>query len=89
MVVIAAYLAVQGEDVPTTRGVLLEDLLIHEDRSWQRSARGLLDDGVLRRPVVAFATLAGADDEPGAAAALRFIPDLRDASTKRLGALAR
>jgi hypothetical protein len=44
---------------------------------------------VLRRPVVAFATLAGADDEPGAAAALRFIPDLRDASTKRLGALAR
>ncbi len=66
LVLIAAYLAVHSDahDLPATRGDLLEDLVVHEDRYWAATADGLGTDETLRRRVVALATLAGADTEP-------------------------
>ena len=57
MVVIAAYLAVHGDAVPATRRALLDELVGHEDAYWQRTVDPKRTSGVLRRRVVALATL--------------------------------
>jgi tetratricopeptide (TPR) repeat protein len=98
-VVIAAYLAVhrhtsageQTDQTPTTAGELFDELLAHERRYWKATAAAeRLDcDDVLRQRVVALATLAGADDEAHAVELLRLVPDLKTASSERLGRLAR
>ena len=91
LVVIAAYLAVHdGSDhVPDQRAELLNDLLLHEDHYWRASAGTLANDLILRRRVVALATLAGAANEDEASRLLRLIPDLDDASSERRRVLAR
>ena len=87
MVVIAAYLAVHGDAVPGTRGELLEELVGHEDAYWQRSAQHT-STPLLRRRVVALATLTAPTDEPRATQLLRLVPELRDANAERLLGLA-
>jgi len=91
LVVVAAYLAVHdhGTGLPATRGELLEALAVHEDGYWAASASGLGTDDVLRRRVVALATLTGADSEDEAVGLLRLVPDLPDTSREGLGRLAR
>jgi tetratricopeptide (TPR) repeat protein len=90
LVVVAAYLALHtGPDIPTTRTELLEGLLDHEDRYWAATAAPEDTDDVLRRRVVALATLAGAASEAEAVQLLRLVPDLADATRERLGRLAR
>ncbi len=88
LVTAAAYLAVHGggERVGSRRD-LLEELLNHEDRHWKATGLGPPpDDPVLRRRVVALATLAGATSEANAAQRLRLVPDLADENdrTRRL-----
>lgn len=56
----------------------------HEDRYWNATAVGLSTSAVLRKRVVALATLAGAEEEAEAADLLCFVPDLADASAERL-----
>ena len=58
LVSVAAYLAVHDPDgkVPTSRDDLLAELVAHEDRHWQATARARnveLGDGDLRRRIVA------------------------------------
>ncbi|HEV1998456.1 MAG TPA: hypothetical protein VGR61_10050, partial [Candidatus Dormibacteraeota bacterium] len=95
MVVIAAFLAVHDDRVPTTAAELLEQLIDpHEDHYWTSTAAGqdppLQIDKVLRRRVVALATLASADTEVEAARLLGLIDELSsDASTERRYQLAR
>jgi tetratricopeptide (TPR) repeat protein len=88
LVVVAAYLALHNpEQIPTSRRGLLDELLVHEDRYWRHT--GGPDDAVLRRRVVALATLAGAADETDAAHLLSLVPDLADSSGERRRVLAR
>jgi len=90
LVVVKAYLAVHGSAGGTrSRSDLLEELLRHEDRYWEATGPGAPEDRVLRRRVVALATLAGASSEADAADRLRLVPDLADASHERRRALAR
>jgi tetratricopeptide (TPR) repeat protein len=90
MVVIAAYLAVHSKvALPTTRWELLNELLRHEDRYWERSAGDRVAGAFVRREVVALATLAGATNPAEAANVLALIPDLQDASAERRGTLSR
>ena len=90
LVVIRAYLEVHGDTVGTlSRSDLLEELLAHEDRYWSATGPDAPSDPVLRRRVVAFATLAGASSEADAADRLRLVPDLVDADKGRRRALAR
>ncbi|MGI8806887.1 MAG: tetratricopeptide repeat protein [Acidimicrobiales bacterium] len=96
LVVIRAYLAVHGSiavhgstEGPRSRSELLDELLGHEDRYWRKNGPGAPEDPVLRRRVVALATLAGARDEADAAERLRLVPDLARADDERLRALAR
>ena len=93
MVVIAAYLAVHSDagDVPATRGELLDELLAHEQRYWAATAKAArLDcDAVLRKRVVALMTLTGASGEREGAELLALLDDLRDASAKVRGEIAR
>lgn len=95
MVVIAAFLAVHPAPVPTTADELMEQLIDpHEDHYWQSSAAGqdppLEIDRVLRRRVVALATLASADSEVEGARLLGLIDELAsEASTERRYQLAR
>ena len=89
MVVIAAYLAVHGDTVQATRSELLEELIGHEDAYWQRSSDPGPPGRVLRRRVVALATLSTAGDEDRAAELLRLLPDLRSVDSQRVRELAR
>ncbi|MEA2188304.1 MAG: hypothetical protein QOK16_3315 [Solirubrobacteraceae bacterium] len=93
MVVIAAYLAVHDPAgaLPGTRSGLLDELLAHERRYWKASADSVCPgtDDVLRRRVVALATLAGAASEAQATDLLRVVPDLQDESVRERGRLAR
>ena len=71
---------------------LLEDLLAREAGYWDACPRpvGLaIDDPDVRARVVALATMTYADDEEQAAATLRAIPDLADASERERRAIAR
>jgi flagellar basal body P-ring protein FlgI len=89
MVLIAAFLAVrEGTDRLATRQQLLSALAEHEDRYWS-AVSGAPSDGVLRRRVVALASLAGADTETEAAGLLSLVPDLDDAPGERKRQLAR
>jgi tetratricopeptide (TPR) repeat protein len=89
IVVSAAYLAAHGEEVPSDRIELFDELLAHERRYWRLSSSGLgIDDTLLER-IVALATLTDADDEVEAAGLLRLIPDLKDAPQERRNRLAR
>jgi tetratricopeptide (TPR) repeat protein len=89
MVVIAAYLAAHGEESPTTRERLLDEVLAHERRYWRDSAAGLGADVDLLERVVAVATLLEVESEGQAVEAIRIVPDLADASAERRGRLAR
>ena len=87
LVSVAAYLAVHDPDgkVPTSRADLLAELVAHEDRYWQATARAHqveVGDEDLRRRVVAVITLAGADTESEAADLLGLLPDLSDPSSR-------
>ena len=79
--------------MPTSRAELLAELVAHEDRHWQATARAHqvdVGDNDLRRRVVAVITLAGADTETEAADLLGLLPDLSDPSeTGRRHAVAR
>ncbi len=89
MVVIAAYLAAHGEEAPTTREGLLDEVLAHERRYWREGSAGIdVDDALLER-MVALATLVKADSEAQAAERLRLLSDLRDAPAERRNRLAR
>ncbi|MBT2555502.1 hypothetical protein [Arthrobacter sp. ISL-5] len=99
LIVTAAYLSVYNrhDDLPSTRAGLFEGLIRHEDRYWASLANGLHISPVLRRRLVALATLAGAgagaesdaEAEDEAARMLRHIPELSDASGERRYELAR
>ena len=89
MVVIAAYLAVHGDAVPATRRALLDELVGHEDAYWQRTIDPERTPALLRRRVVALATLTTAADEPSATDVLRLLPDLRTVDSERVHELAR
>jgi len=90
LVVVAAYLAVHGDGGGVhDRAELLEELLAHEDRYWKASGPDAPTDPVLRRRVVALATLAGASSEAEAAERLRLVPDLAHADEGLRRALAR
>lgn len=90
LVVVAAYLSLHtAERLPTSRQGLLEELVRHEDRYWQRTSGHLQADETLRRRVVALATLAGARKEQEAVGLLRLVPDLADSTTERRSQLAR
>jgi Tetratricopeptide repeat len=90
LLVIAAYLAVHSDrEIPRTRVELLNELLAHEDHYWQARASGLDIDEVLRRRVVALATLAGAATEDEGARLLCLLRDLSDATAERRHRLAR
>jgi tetratricopeptide (TPR) repeat protein len=69
-------------------------LLAHEQRRWREAAAqpqwGLTDlTAAVQDRAVAALLLAGAGDESHAAAALRWVPDLADASEERLAKIAR
>ncbi len=83
MVVIAAYLAAQGEAAPTTREALLDEVLAHERRYWREGADELGSDVELLESLVAFATLLNAESKDKAVELLRLLPDLRDATAER------
>jgi len=90
LVVTAAYLAVHAESaLPATRAALLDELLMHERRYWRTSAADLFSDDVLPGRIVGLATLGGAGSEADAAAMLRLLPDLADATAERRMSLAR
>ena len=88
MVVIAAYLAVHGDAVPATRRALLDELVGHEDAYWQRTVDPKRTPALLRRRVVALATLTTAADEQSATELLRLLPDLRTVDSERVHELA-
>ncbi|WP_461189932.1 hypothetical protein [Arthrobacter sp. Z4-13] len=86
LIVTAAYLSVHGRnDMPSTRAGLLEGIIQHEDRYWASSAdRDNADiSKVLRRRIVALATLSGAKSEIEAAQVLHQLPELTDANAER------
>jgi tetratricopeptide (TPR) repeat protein len=89
MVVIAAYLAALGEEAPTTREGLLNEVLAHERRYWQEDEADLDVDAVLLERLVAIATLLSADSEGQAAGHLRLLDDLCDAPTLQRNRFAR
>jgi hypothetical protein len=90
LVVVKAYLEVHGSHGdPQTRGELLEELLRHEDRYWRSTGPEAPTDPVLRRRVVALASLTGAGSEADAAGRLRLVPDLVNADEERRRSLAR
>ena len=89
MVVIAAYLAAHGEEAPTTREGLLEEVLAHECRYWREGSAEIDADDALLERMVALATLVKAENEAQAAERLRLLPDLRDAPAERRNRLAR
>ena len=89
MVVVRAYLEVHGYGGRLrSRHDVLEELVHHEDRYWA-ATDGAPADVMLRRRVVAFATLAGASSEDDAAERVRLVPDLVDATHERRRSLAR
>jgi hypothetical protein len=93
LVVLAAYLAVHGDEAPpSTREELLRAVLLHEERYW-RSSSGYIfgDESPPRRArrVIALATLLGAESEEEAVERLRLLTDLADAPAERLGVIAR
>lgn len=96
MVVVAAYLAVYGnEDLPATRRQLLEGLTQHEDRYWTRYAveygvSGLDNERNLlgRRRLVGLATLAGAADVSEGAQMLSTLPEFSNVTSERRHELA-
>jgi tetratricopeptide (TPR) repeat protein len=89
MIVSAAYLAAHGEEAPSTREELLDELLSHERRYWQESSAALDADLPLIERMVAIATLVNTDTEERAAELLQLIPDFTDASAERRRRLAR
>jgi hypothetical protein len=89
MVVIAAYLAAQGEEAPATREGLLDEVLAHESRYWREGSAEIDADDTLLERMVAVATLVTAESEAQAAKHLRLLPDLRDAPRERRNRLAR
>jgi tetratricopeptide (TPR) repeat protein len=90
LVVVAAYLAVNGDTrAPSTKAALLEDLLNHEQRYWRTRQGGIFSDDVLPRRVVGLMTLTGAESEAVAAERLRLLPDLSDATEERRRSVAR
>ena len=89
MVVIAAYLAAHGEEAPSTRGELLDEVLAHERRYWRETSTQLDADDALLERMVALATLVNAETEARAAEQLQLLPDLTDAVAERRSGLAR
>ena len=89
MVVIAAYLAAQGEQAPDSRGGLLDGVLEHERGYWQQSAAGPDADDVLLERVVAIATLLRVESEAEGADHLLLHPDLAEEPLARRNRLAR
>ncbi len=89
MVVIAAYLAAHGEEAPTTREGLLDEVLAHERRYWREGSAEIDADEALLESLVALATLVNADSQERAAERLRLLSDLSDASAERRNRLAR
>ncbi len=89
MVVIAAYLAAQGEEAPSNRDRLLDGVLEHERRYWREGSAELDADEDLLESLVALATLVNADSQERAAERLRLLSDLRDATAERRNRLAR
>ena len=89
LVVIAAYLAASGENIPSGREQLLDGLLTHERRYWGSSATDLAADDALLDRIVALATLMRSESESQASALLKVVPDLGDATTERRNRLAR
>ncbi|HEY7949453.1 MAG TPA: tetratricopeptide repeat protein [Solirubrobacterales bacterium] len=89
MVVIAAYLAAQGKEVPSNRDELLDMVLRHERRYWREGSAGLDADEDLLESMVALATLVNVDSQGRAAERLRLLSDLSDASAERCNRLAR
>ncbi len=89
MIVIAAYLAAQGEDAPSSREGLLDGVLEHELSYWLEGSEGLGADEDLLESLVALATLVNADSKKSAAEHLLLLPDLRDAFAERRNLLAR
>lgn len=92
-VVIEAFLAVHDySGMPAGESRLLDELLQHEERYWRAEAEAqrLDTSNVLRRQIVALATLTGATSEDEAVELLRLVPDLGDDATReRRGRLAR
>lgn len=89
MVAIAAYLAAQGEEAPTNRETLLDEVLAHERRYWREEAAELGSDVDLLASLVAFATLVNPESRERAAQLLRLLPDLHDATAERRNRLSR
>jgi hypothetical protein len=89
MVVIAAYLAAQGEEVPSSREGLLDGVLEHELNYWREGSAELGADEHLLESMVALATLVNADSQETAAECLRLLSDLHDATAERRNRFAR
>ncbi len=90
LVVLAAYLAVHGDEAPPdTRDELFRAVLLHEERYWRSSSGDLFADAVQPRQIVALATLLSVDSEAEAVERLRLLADFADAPTERLGPIAR
>lgn len=89
MVVVAACLAALGEQAPTTREALLDEVLAHERRYWREGAEELDLDDVLLERLVALATLLKATSEQEAEDHLQLLPYFRDSPAERRNRLAR
>jgi hypothetical protein len=89
MIVLAGYLASQGEDAPYSREGLLDGVLEHELSYWREGSSETDADSELLESVVALATLVNADSQERAAEWLLLLSDLSDAPAERRNRLAR
>ena len=89
LVVLAAYVAAQGERAPDTREELLRAVLSHEERYWRSSSNDMFADQHQPRRVIALTTLLSAENEAEGIERLRLLPDFSDGTAERLGVVAR